>query len=81
MAKRYSIPYFLKGHTVTAGGKSIELSAHTTQDELAFLYEKCNITEIQMAEYEIERPVNKKEESKKEESKKKNNKREIRKNK
>ena len=68
MAKRYSIPYFLKGHTVTAGGKSIELSDKTTQDELAFLYEKCNITEIQMAEYEIERP-------KKEESKKKNNKR------
>ena len=74
MAKRYSIPYFLKGHTVTAGGKSIELSDKTTQDELAFLYEKCNITEIQMAEYEIKRPVNKKED-KKEESKKKNNKR------
>ena len=74
MAKRYSIPYFLKGHTVTAGGKSIELCDNTTQDELAFLYEKCNITEIQMAEYEIKRP-------KKEESKKKNNKREIRKNK
>ena len=68
MAKRYSIPYFLKGHTITAGGKSIELCDKTTQDELAFLYEKCNITEIQMAEYEIERP-------KKEESKKKNNKR------
>ena len=68
MAKRYSIPYFLKGHTVTAGGKSIELSDKTTQDELAFLYEKCNITEIQMAEYEIKR-------QKKEESKKKNNKR------
>ena len=68
MAKRYSIPYYLKGHTVYAGGKSIELSDKTTQDELAFLYEKCNITEIQMAEYEIERP-------KKEESKKKNNKR------
>ena len=68
MAKRYSIPYFLKGHTVTAGGKSIELCDNTTQDELAFLYEKCNIKEIQMAEYEIERP-------KKEESKKKNNKR------
>ena len=68
MAKRYSIPYFLKGHTVTAGGKSIELCDNTTQNELAFLYEKCNITEIQMAEYEIERP-------KKEESKKKNNKR------
>ena len=68
MAKRYSIPYYLKGHTVTAGGKSIELSDKTTQDELAFLFEKCNITEIQMAEYEIERP-------KKEESKKKNNKR------
>jgi len=68
MAKRYSIPYYLKGHTVTAGGKSIELSDKTTQNELAFLYEKWNITEIQMAEYEIERP-------KKEESKKKNNKR------
>jgi len=68
MAKRYSIPYFLKGHTVTAGGRTIELCDNTTQDELAFLYEKCNITEIQMAEYEIERP-------KKEESKKKNNKR------
>ena len=65
MAKRYSIPYFLKGHTVTAGGKSIELSAHTTQDELAFLYEKCNIKEIQMAEYGIKRLENKKEESKK----------------
>jgi len=74
MAKRYSIPYFLKGHTVTAGGKSIELCDKTTQDELAFLYEKCNITEIQMSEYEIKRP-------KKEESKKKNNKKEIRKNK
>ena len=72
MAKRYSIPYYLKGNTVTAGGKSIELSNKTTQDELAFLYEKCNITEIQMAEYEIERP---KKEDKKEESKKKNNKR------
>ena len=63
MAKRYSIPYFLKGHTVTAGGKSIELSDKTTQDELAFLYEKCNITEIQMSEYEIKRTE--KEESKK----------------
>ena len=73
MAKRYSIPYFLKGHTVTAGGKSIELSDKTTQDELAFLYEKCNITEIQMAEYEIERFGYKG--NKKEESKKKNNKR------
>ena len=72
MAKRYSIPYYLKGHTVTAGGKSIELCDNTTQDELAFLYEKCNITEIQMAEYEIKRP---KKEDKKEESKKKNNKR------
>ena len=69
MAKRYSIPYFLKGHTVIAGGKSIELSDKTTQDELSFLYEKCNITEIQMAEYEIKRP---KKEDKKEESKKKN---------
>ena len=68
MAKRYSIPYFLKGHTITAGGKSIELCDNTTQDELAFLYEKCNITEIQMAEYEIKR-------TEKEESKKKNNKR------
>ena len=76
MKKRYSIPYFLKGHTVTAGGKSIVLCDKTTQDELAFLYEKCNITEIQMAEYEIKRTENKKEESKK-----KNNKREIRKNK
>ena len=76
MAKRYSIPYFLKGHTVTAGGKSIKLCDNTTQDELAFLYEKCNITEIQMYEYEIKRPVNQKEESKK-----KNNKREIRGNK
>jgi len=72
MAKRYSIPYFLKGHTVTAGGKSIELSAHTTQDELAFLYEKCNITEIQMVEYEIKRPENKKEESKKKNNIRKN---------
>jgi len=72
MAKRYSIPYFLKGHTVYAGGKSIKLCDSTTQDELSFLYEKCNITEIQMAEYEIERP---KKEDKKEESKKKNNKR------
>ena len=68
MAKRYSIPYYLKGHTITAGGKSIELSDKTTQDELAFLFEKCNITEIQMAEYEIKR-------TEKEESKKKNNKR------
>ena len=76
MAKRYSIPYFLKGHTVTAGGKSIKLCDSTTQDELAFLYEKCNITEIQMAEYEIERPKKEdKKEDKKEESKKKNNKR------
>ena len=74
MKKRYSIPYFLKGHTVTAGGKSIKLCDSTTQDELSFLYEKCNITEIQMAEYEIKRPVNKKED-KKEESKKKNKKR------
>jgi len=74
MTKRYSIPYFLKGHTIYAGGKSIELSNKTTQDELAFLYEKCNITEIQMAEYEIKRLENKKED-KKEESKKKNNKR------
>ena len=73
MAKRYSIPYFLKGHTVTAGGKSIELSAHTTQDELAFLYEKCNIKEIQMAEYEIKR-------TEKEESKKKITKDKINKN-
>jgi len=72
MAKRYSIPYYLKGHTVYAGGKSIELSDKTTQDELAFLYEKCNITEIQMAEYEIKRAEK---EDKKEESKKKNNKR------
>ena len=68
MAKRYSIPYYLKGHAVTAGGRTIELCDKTTQDELAFLYEKCNITEIQMAEYEIKRPE-------KEESKKKNNKR------
>ena len=75
MAKRYSIPYFLKGHTVTAGGRTIELCDNTTQDELAFLYEKCNITEIQMAEYEVRRPHV---ELKKEESKKKNN---IRKNK
>jgi len=72
MAKRYSIPYYLKGHTVTAGGKSIELCDNTTQEELAFLYEKCNITEIQMAEYEVRRPYV---EFKKEESKKKNNKR------
>jgi len=78
MKKRYSIPYFLKGHTVTAGGKSIKLCDSTTQDELSFLYEKCNITEIQMAEYEIKRAEK---EDKKEESKKKNNKREIRKNK
>ena len=74
MKKRYSIPYFLKGHTVYAGGKSIKLCDDTTQDELSFLYEKCNITEIQMSEYEIKR-------NKKEESKKKNNKRQIRKNK
>ena len=72
MAKRYSIPYFLKGHTVTAGGKSIELCDNTTQDELAFLYEKCNIKEIQMAEYGIKRLENKKEESKKKNNKRQN---------
>ena len=72
MAKRYSIPYFLKGHTVTACGKSIELCDNTTQDELAFLYEKCNIKEIQMAEYGIKRLENKKEESKKKNNKRQN---------
>jgi len=72
MAKRYSIPYFLKGHTVTAGGKSFELCDNTTQDELAFLYEKCNIKEIQMAEYGIKRLENKKEESKKKNNKRQN---------
>ena len=72
MKKRYSIPYYLKGHTVTAGGKSIKLSDKTTQDELAFLYEKCNITEIQMSEYKINRFENKKEESKKKNNKRQN---------
>ena len=72
MAKRYSIPYYLKGHTVTAGGKSIKLCDNTTQDELAFLYEKCNIKEIQMAEYGIKRLENKKEESKKKNNKRQN---------